>query len=145
MRFFSFAASRFKTNHVFRFVSVGLLNTCFSYLIYAGLLFVGLSYILANLLASVMGILFSFKTQGHLVFRNSDNRLLSRFVLSWVVIYLGSITLIGGMIALGLDSYSAGAVVVPIIAMVSYLTQKYFVFRQSGPAEAHLRSTRSKK
>jgi len=81
-------------------------------------------------LALVTGILFSFKTQGRLVFHNSDHRLLGLFVLSWVVIYLCTITLIGRMIALGLNAYSAGAFAVPIVTVLSYLTQKYFVFRK---------------
>lgn len=130
MRFFRFSVPTLKTALFFRFVAIGILNTCFSYTIYAGLLYAGLSYTLANLMALLAGIVFSFKTQGRLVFRNPDPHLLGRFVLSWVLIYLCTITLIGQMIALGLDAYSAGAVAVPIVTVLSYLTQKYFVFRQ---------------
>lgn len=115
-----------------RFILVGGLNTGFSYLIYAGLLFVGLGYALANLLALVAGILFSFKMQGRFVFRNQDNRLLGRFILSWALIYLCTITLIGRLVALDLDAYSAGALALPVSVLLSYLTQKYFVFRQSA-------------
>lgn len=117
--------------HFFRFVLVGILNTSFSYGIYAVLLFVGFGYALANFVALVMGILFSFKTQGRLVFGNPDNRLFGRFVLSWALIYLCTITLIGWIIALGLDAYSAGALALPFSVVLSYLIQKHFVFRQS--------------
>jgi len=132
MEFLPSALRSLKTIRFVRFVSVGILNTCFSYLIYAGLLFVGLGYVLANLLALLLGILFSFKTQGRLVFRNPDNRLLGRFILGWATIYLGTIALISQMIALGLDAYSAGALALPVTTVLSYLTQKHFVFRQSG-------------
>ena len=125
----SFAKS--KTLHVVRFVAVGMLNTAFSYAIYAGFLFVGLSFQLANLIALVIGILFSFKTQGYLVFKNSDNRLFGRFILSWVLIYLGTIALIGRIIAFGFDAYSAGALALPFSVTLSYLIQRYFVFRTS--------------
>ena len=119
-----------------RFVLVGVVNTTFSYLIYAGLLFVGLGYQLANLLALIVGILFSFKTLGHLVFRNTANRLLGRFVVSWAAIYVCVIFLIGRIMALGFDAYAAGALALPFSVGLSYLSQKYFVFRQTAVDKA---------
>lgn len=124
--------NRFRQRQVLRFIFVGTVNTLFSYLIYAGLLFIGLNYSLANLLALVIGILFSFKTQGHFVFLNPDNRLLGRFILSWGLIYLCTIIFIGRIIAIGLDAYSAGAFALPLNVILSFLIQKYFVFRKSG-------------
>ncbi|WP_394756018.1 GtrA family protein [Rhodoferax sp.] len=118
---------------VVRFVLVGILNTSVSYLIYALLLSVGVSYQMANLIALVIGILFSFKTQGHLVFNNRNNRLLGRFILSWIFIYLCVIFLIGRIIDFGLDAYTAGALALPFSAVLSYVIQKYFVFK--GPAQ----------
>lgn len=132
MKLIRFLASKTKANHLIRFVLVGVLNTSFSYLIYAGLLFIGLGFQLANLIALVIGIFFSFKTQGHFVFDNPDNRLLGRFVLSWAVIYVCTITVIGQIIAFGFDPYAAGALSLPFSVALSYLTQKYFVFRQSA-------------
>lgn len=114
---------------VVRFVVVGILNTSVSYLIYALLLSVGLRYQIANLIALVIGILFSFKTQGHLVFNNRNNRLLGRFILSWAFIYACVIFLIGQIIHLGLDAYAAGALALPFSAVLSYVIQKYFVFK----------------
>jgi putative flippase GtrA len=136
MRFFRSLASVAKTSRVIRFLLVGVLNATFSYLIYALLLFVGLGYQLANLCSLLLGILFSFKTQGHLVFRNSDNRLLGRFVLSWLLIYVCNITVIGRIIAFGFNAYVAGALTLPIIVSLSYLVQKYFVFRQVATKKA---------
>lgn len=118
-----------KALHIVRFLAVGTLNTAFSYAIYAGFLYLGLGYQLANLIALVLGILFSFKTQGQLVFKNTDNRLFGRFLLSWVLVYLGTITLIGRIIALGFDAYTAGALALPFSIALSYLMQKYYVFR----------------
>lgn len=118
-----------KALHIVRFLAVGTLNTAFSYAIYAGFLYLGLGYQLANLIALVLGILFSFKTQGQLVFKNTDNRLFGRFLLSWMLVYLGTITLIGRIIALGFDAYTAGALALPFSVALSYLMQKYYVFR----------------
>lgn len=123
-----------KASQVTRFVIVGFLNTIFSYLVYAVLLSVGFKYQVANLIALLIGILFSFKTQGHLVFNNRNNRLLGRFILSWVFIYLCVIFLIGRIIDFGLDAYTAGALALPFSAVLSYVIQKYFVFKGSAQA-----------
>lgn len=129
MSYFSSLVEKAKALHVVRFLIVGTINTSFSYLIYASLLYVGLGYQLANFWAMVMGILFSFKTQGYFVFNNSNNRLLGRFLISWTLIYLCTIILIGWIMALGFDAYSAGALALPFSVALSYLVQKYFVFR----------------
>ena len=132
MGFFRSLVTKAKATRIIRFGLVGVLNTGFGYLIYAVLLFAGLGYQLANFLSLVVGILFSFKTQGHLVFDNPDNRLLGRFVAGWLLIYLCTITLIGWIISFGFDAYSAGALALPFSVALSYPTQKYFVFRRSG-------------
>lgn len=119
----------FKRYQVVRFIVIGVFNTAFSYGIYAGLVFLGAHYALANFIALVLGILFSFKTQGFFVFRNVNNRLLGRFVLSWGVIYLVAIAVIGQAIELGLDAYLAGVVAIPFSTALSYIMQKYFVFK----------------
>ena len=124
---------KLKASQLIRFVVVGILNTSVSYFIYAAFLLSGLGYQLANLFALLVGILFSFKTQGHLVFNNTNNRLLGRFVVSWALIYGCVITLIGQIMNLGLDAYVAGALALPFSVVLSYLAQKYFVFRQATP------------
>ena len=131
-------ASRAKANQIIRFIFVGAINTGFSYFVYAAFLFFGLGYQLANLLALLIGILFSFKTQSHFVFDNPDNRLLGRFVLSWAVIYLCTISIIGQIIAFGFDPYAAGALSLPSSVALSYLAQKYFVFRQSKTGKSEV-------
>ena len=116
--------------HLVRFILVGVLNTGFSYLIYAAMLYLGLGYQLANLIALLVGILFSFKTQGHFVFSNTDNKLFGKFALSWLVIYLCNISFIAWFISFGFDAYWAGAMALPFSVVLSYLTQRYFVFRK---------------
>jgi putative flippase GtrA len=120
-------------SQMLRYIVVGGLNTGFSYAIYAALVFAGLGYALANLLALMTGILISFKTQGRFVFNNSANRLLGRFILGWALIYLCTITLIGRIIAIGLDAYSAGALSLPFSIGLSFVVQKFFVFRKTTP------------
>lgn len=120
----------YKSQKTVRFIFVGLLNTSFSYVLYALFLSLGLAYQLANLGTLLISILFSFKTQGYLVFRNSANHLLGRFILSWALIYGCVIALIGQIMTLGFNAYAAGALALPFSMVLSYLSQNYFVFRR---------------
>ncbi len=115
-------------SQIIRFIAVGTINTAFSYGLYAFFLFIGFNYAIANLLALLLGIVFSFKTQGRFVFSNTDNRLFLRFVLGWAIIYLATILLIGQLVAQGLNAYLAGALALPFSTVLSYLVQKHLVF-----------------
>lgn len=114
-----------------RFLIVGLLNTAFSYVLYAFFLWLGLNYAYANLLALIIGILFSFKTQGRFVFQNQSYRAFVPFLLCWIVIYLFNVALIRELLIFGFNPYAAGALALPPVVVFSYVTQKYIVFRRS--------------
>ena len=83
-----------------RFVLVGAGNTVVSYLLYAALIWVGLHYALANLLALLLGIIFSFYSQSRFVFGHGNLRSLFRFVVAWALIYFVNVTLIGQFVKL---------------------------------------------
>ena len=112
-----------------RFVLVGLLNTGFSYSVYALFVWLGFPYALANFVALVLGIVFSFRTQGSLVFRHAGWSRLRRFVPVWLAIYLVNIALIGLLMRLGFSAYMAGAMALVPVTALSFLSNRYFVFR----------------
>ncbi len=116
------------------FVIVGALNTGFSYGIYAMCLYVGMGYVYASFVSMVLGIIFSFKTQGSLVFKNKNNNLIFAFILNWVLIYLCMIGLVSLYIKLGLNAYWAGIFAMPPLALMSFFTQKYIIFNRKSPA-----------
>lgn len=122
-----------------RFVLVGIVNTGFSYLVYAIFLFLGFHYALANLISLILGMLFSFHTQGRFVFENTDIRLLGRFIVGWGMIYFVTIIIIGRFIAMGLDAYISGALALPFSTLMSYFVQKYFVFRANLKNAGYIR------
>ena len=111
-----------------RFLVVGGINTGFGYGVYAGLVFVGVNFALSNLCSLILGILFSFRTQGALVFRNSERGLFFRYVAMWALLYLSNTTMIASLIKFGADAYSAGALAIIPTAAISFFLQKYFVF-----------------
>ena len=114
-----------------RYLAVGVLNTGFSYSIYVLLLWLGLAYFVANLVALVCGIVFSFQMQGRYVFDNTSRRLFPKYMLLWVLIYFCNIALIKLLLVCGFNAYVAGALALPPIVLLSYVLQKYLIFNTS--------------
>ncbi|MEO8936840.1 MAG: GtrA family protein [Burkholderiaceae bacterium] len=117
-------------NELVRFGVVGLVNTAFSYAIYAILIYAGLGYALAFLTALVLGVIFSFLMQGRWVFGSTEGNRFPRFVLAWIVLYGISVLIIKVAVAAGLNTYLSGALALPVTSALSYFAQKYFVFRK---------------
>ena len=91
---------------------------------------------MANFGALLLGILFSFRTQGRLVFGNRDGRLIFRFAAVWGLIFLVNILLISVLMHAGLNAYWAGALAMVPITVISYFVQKFIVFGTSHPTGA---------
>ena len=111
-----------------RFIAVGVLNSAFGYGCFALLMFVGLHYAPALLLATIAGVLFNFKTTGALVFKSHDNRLILRFVASYAVVYLVNVAGLKLLTQLGLNPYYGGAVLILPMAALAFILFKRFVF-----------------
>lgn len=115
-----------------RFLAIGAVNTGFSYAVYAGLVFAGLHYVLSNLTALLLSILFSFRTQSTFVFSRGGRRVFQRYLLVWAVIYCLNVAIIAGLLKLGMSSYGAGALAIVPITVISYFLQKLLVFSDNG-------------
>ncbi|ANN69100.1 GtrA family protein [Bordetella bronchialis] len=113
----------------FRFLAVGLLNTAFGYGCYVLLVYFGCHYTIAYLVATVLGILFNFKTIGKLVFRSNDNRLLFRFISVYGVVYGVNVSGVKALSLIGLGPYASAAMMLLPAAAISYHLNKRFVFR----------------
>ncbi len=112
-----------------RFAAVGVLNALVGYLIYGFMLWLGLGYALAAAFATVLGVCFNFQSTGRLVFGANDNRLVTRFIGVYVVVYLvnvGCLTLLTGV---GFTAYTAGLVTLLPAALLGFFLNKKFVFR----------------
>ncbi len=114
-----------------RFIFVGIINTSFSYIIYAGLIWFGLHFSLANLFAYGLGMIFAFRAHGALVFGNREWKRMLPFVLCGIFIYLVNILLIALFVHFGFSTYVAGALALAPVAVLSYLTQRFVVFAPS--------------
>lgn len=112
----------------FKFLFVGALNTLFAYCIYAILVTFGLKANLALFLQYIIGVLWNFKTTGSIVFKNNDNKLLFKFILSYIfTFFVNSLCL--NFLTHYLNAYIAQAILVLPVAVLSFLIFKFFVFK----------------
>ena len=120
-----------------RFLMVGVFNTGVNYGIYALFIFAGLGYIAAATLSFAVGLVVSFRTHSRYVFDAGGVRAFFPYVVSWLAIYLLHITVLGLLVRNGMDSYLAGAILVPPVAVISFLVMRFVVFRgRAAPKDA---------
>jgi len=113
-----------------RFLFVGALNTLFGYALYAFLLFIGINYLWARVIAIIIGIIFNFFTTGRIVFNNKDNWLIVRFVLVYAVTMSLDVFVLKRLVEkINLNEYLAGALNTIPIALLSYLLNSIFTFK----------------
>lgn len=114
-----------------RFVITGMVNTLFYYVLYTLLLLIGVSFAWAALLATFVGVFFSYFTFGKYVFSNGDPFALARFLPIYALLYLLNIGIIDFcMQTCALNAYVAGGVATLVCAAVSFISNKYFVFQR---------------
>lgn len=114
-----------------RFVLVGVLNTLFGYGLFSFFIYLGIVYPVAVLIATVLGVLFNFRTIGTLVFGVKGNNKLMHFVFVYVVIYILNVAGLWCAEIYGLENkYIAGAVLLAPLAVISFVLNKSFVFNR---------------
>lgn len=112
-----------------KFLFVGALNTLFGYVVFAVFNFFNLHYTLSAFLATVLGVLFNFKTTGIIVFKNNDNKLLIRFISIYLFMYFIAILELKTFTLFFLTNmYLNYALILLPNAFISYILMKKFVF-----------------
>jgi putative flippase GtrA len=109
---------------------VGILNTGFSYFCYAFFIAIGLTIAWASLLALLLGIVWSFTTQGKIVFKQMTKASFVKFVIFWVAIYFLNIEMIYKLVQWKMNAYTAAALTTIPVTIISYFSLKYIVFRK---------------
>ena len=133
-----------------KFLFVGALNTLFGYLMYIIFISTPLKREWALLCAYVAGVLWNFKTTGSLVFKVNNNKLIFKFVASYVFTYFVNLFALnflakiqfGETIAnffldlfnltspITLGKYVDQLFVIFPIAMLSFTIFKFWVFKE---------------
>ena len=115
----------------YKYLLIGGVNTVFGYCVFAFLLFFGIHYSLAVLVATILGILFNFQTYGRFVFKDHSWNLLGIFVFVYTIIYLVNITLLLVFDLFVSNLYISGAMTTPVIAYLGYILNKRYVWIKS--------------
>jgi len=121
-----------KNSQIARFFLVGMLNTAFGYSLFSVLIFLELHYSFAVFISTVISVLFNFKTTGKLVFKNSNNKLLFKFIGTYVFIYFLNVIFLRIFEIQNINMYIAGAVLILPMALISYIINKRFVFQPNS-------------
>jgi putative flippase GtrA len=114
-----------------RFLAVGSLNFVFYYSLFAGLHLMGLPPTQSVVIATGIAVLFNFFTTGRMVFGNRRAQLLPRFVSVYAVQTLLNIVSLRLLIAAGLPVLLAEALVIGVLAILTFFALKRFVFSQA--------------
>lgn len=114
-----------------RFLITGGINTLFYYMLFGGCVYLNMDYRVAVLLATAVGIVFSFMTFSKYVFNNRNKKLIFRFIMNYVVVYFLNIYIIGFLHNhWNMNLYLAGFIAMLICAILTYILHKFFVFGQ---------------
>ncbi len=124
-----------KDPRFYRFLAIGLINTAFGYSIYALFLFIGMHYAIAGLFGTVLGVIFNFFTTGALVFSVVEGKRLFKFAGVYVVTYFCNIAGIKILFVMGFNYYYGGALMIPPMAILAFLLNKYWVFKEVANEE----------
>jgi putative flippase GtrA len=118
---------------IFRYYQAGAINAAFGFGLYALLVWFGLGMYVAQVIAHVLGVAFNYFTYSRHVFRDAGPAKL-RFLLSYGVNYLISLTALM-LVSLAIRSpYLAGFAAIVITSVVNYVILKYLVFVRGSQA-----------
>lgn len=111
-----------------KFIAVGVLNTANGYVLFSTFIYLGLHYTLASLFATILGVLFNFKTYGRFVFKSGNNKLIFRFIGVYLFTYLLGILCLKAFSLFSISMYVAGLILIIPFAIISFFLNSRFVF-----------------
>lgn len=115
----------------FKYLIVGFLNTIFGYGVFSFLIYMNFHYSVAVFLATILGVLFNFKSYGKFVFENNSWKNLWKFVVLYTILYLINIALIYILSKYGLNIYLSGLLALIPIVLIGYIFNKRFVYEKN--------------
>jgi len=117
---------------IIKFLSVGVLNTLFGYAVYAALLFLGVPYLTALFLATVVGVIFNYFSFGRMVFYEPGGWFVfGKFVLAYALVYIVNATLLSFLTKDFLFSPYLGQIIcIPLSVLLSWLLMNHWVYKK---------------
>lgn len=110
------------------YYGVGFVNTAFGYGLYALLVFAGMNIFLAQMVATVFGVIFNYFGYSRVVFRDRRGSIL-QFVAAYIGQYLVSLVCLATLSKVTTNPYAAGFGALVVTSLVFYVFLKRWVFR----------------
>ncbi|MDR2975906.1 MAG: GtrA family protein [Streptococcaceae bacterium] len=118
-----------------RFIEVGIINTIVGYGTYALLVFLGINYLIANTISTIVGVINSYFWNKFYTFQSPKRSAseIVRFVSVYLVSFLiGTLFIYYLVDQFGVNKYVVGVLNLFVTTAISYFGHKYFSFRKKG-------------
>lgn len=111
-----------------RYYAAGIINLVFGYLLFAGLVWLGMQVFAAQAVGYVLGVAFNYITYSRIAFAGQQGAKGS-FIASYVVNYFINAAFLWLALKAYPSPYVAGLVVTIAVSLLNYLVLKRWVFR----------------
>lgn len=120
-------------SQVLKFLGAGVLNTLFGYSLYALLSFIGLPYLIALLLATIMGVIFNYFSFGKMVFKvRGEWHMFGKFIAAYSVVYATNAVLLNMLTEqLHVSPYLGQIICIPLNVLTSWFLMNHWVYKKS--------------
>ncbi len=115
-----------------KFLFTGVINTFFGYAVFAVLLYVNTSYLIALFLATIAGVIFNYFSFGRMVFSSKNNWFVfGKFVFAYAVIYgVNAVFLRTLTKNYSLSPYLGQLICIPLSVFLSWILMNYWVYKK---------------
>lgn len=118
---------KINNNQFFRFIIAGVINTLFGWMVFASAFNLSNNISISLIASTVLGVFFNYLTFGGYTFRKYSRTIFIKFILCYILVYI-----INLLVLTSLQNYFsvilAQLILLPIMALLSYLIIKNFVF-----------------
>ena len=125
---------------IVKFLIVGGTNTLLMYLLYLGLIYLGMHYGLALALDYVCGVLLGYILNRHWTFASHGKQINSfpRYVLTYVGVFAGNMALLVLFVESGLLGPELGQLIAfGLVTVMSFILQNAWVFKKPQKEDAN--------
>ena len=127
------AITQIGDSRIARFCAVGLVNTTFSYGIFAILTSISDHHDVNLLISTVLGIIFAYGNSKRFVFKSRRTGRFLHYVAGYALAFVVNLITLNGFIKVGLNALAAQAISMPIVVVVSYVINATIVFSPEPP------------
>ena len=117
---------------MWRWAIVGTATTVIDYLIFVGMYSVITSVLVANFLAGLFSITFNYLAHYFWSFKSEADhgKSGSKYFINLIIFWSVGTLFLKGLITAGIDPKIAKLIPIPVIAPLSFLSLKFFVFKE---------------